>query len=202
VSSFFLVLSSSINASLYPFLEISCLLSFFDEHHFLVVTFNTSFALLIPSNLFVFHPLFSSPLLSSQVSEQLAVYQSTLKGKSKQLKAMASELNMYQGSSDPPHSLARCSFSISSLPLFAILFFLRARFLTSSAPFLSSIIVLSTPYCFSTPISPYTAQVNEYKYEIERTNRELQDVKRKYYQQRRKEQLAEEMDGIQGMMND
>jgi hypothetical protein len=44
--------------------------------------------------------------------------------------------------------------------------------------------------------------VNEYKYEIERTNRELQDVKRKYYQQRRKEQLAEEMDGIQGMMND
>jgi hypothetical protein len=43
--------------------------------------------------------------------------------------------------------------------------------------------------------------VNEYKYEIERTNRELQDVKRKYYQQRRKEQLAEEMDGAQGTMN-
>jgi hypothetical protein len=65
-----------------------------------------------------------------------------------------------------------------------------------------SIIILSTLYCFPPPLSPYKAQVNEYKYEIERTNRELQDVKRKYYQQRRKEQLAEEMDGVQGMVDD
>ena len=48
------------------------------------------------------------------------------------------------------------------------------------------------------------AQVNEYKYEIERLNRELQDVKRKYYQQKRREQLMDELDGSIGLqgMND
>lgn len=64
-------------------------------------------------------PLVNSPLLSlsTQVSEQLAVYQSTLKGKSKQLKAMASELNMYQGSD--LHSLSSLpSSSPHSPPLF------------------------------------------------------------------------------------
>ena len=33
-------------------------------------------------------------------------------------------------------------------------------------------------------------QVQEYKYEIERLARELQDVKKKYYTQKRKEQQA------------
>lgn len=64
-----------------------------------------------------------------EVAEQLGAYQHTLKAKTRQMKAMASELNMCQ------------------------------------------------------------AQVNEYRYEIERLNRELQDVKKKYYQQRRKEQM-------------
>ena len=32
--------------------------------------------------------------------------------------------------------------------------------------------------------------MNEYKYEIERLTRELQDVKRRYYEQKRREQLT------------
>jgi hypothetical protein len=35
--------------------------------------------------------------------------------------------------------------------------------------------------------------VNEYRYEIERLNRELQELKRKYYEQKRREQLAREV---------
>ena len=34
----------------------------------------------------------------------------------------------------------------------------------------------------------------EFKYEIERLTRELQDVKRKYYEQKRREQLAADME--------
>merc|ERR1719163_244228 len=67
-----------------------------------------------------------------EVAEQLSVYQQNLKDRTRQMKAMASELNMYQ------------------------------------------------------------AQVNEYKYEIERLTRELQDVKRKYYEQKRRDQMMQE----------
>jgi chromosome segregation ATPase len=67
-----------------------------------------------------------------EVAEQLAVYQQNLKEKTRQMKAMASELNMYQ------------------------------------------------------------AQVTEYKYEIERLSRELADVKRKFFEQKRREQLQRE----------
>ena len=69
-----------------------------------------------------------------EVAEQLSVYQSSLKEKTRQMKAMASELNMFQ------------------------------------------------------------AQSAEYKYEIERLTRELQDVKRKFYEQKRREALAREME--------
>merc|ERR1712070_1034456 len=69
-----------------------------------------------------------------EVAEQLSVYQSSLRNKTRQMKSMASELNMYQ------------------------------------------------------------AQANEFKYEIERLTRELQDVKRKYYEQKRREQLAADME--------
>merc|ERR1711918_146601 len=64
-----------------------------------------------------------------EVAEQLSVYQTNLREKTKQMKAMAAELNMYQ------------------------------------------------------------AQVNEYKFEIERLTRALQDVKKKYFEQKRREQL-------------
>ncbi|MEW5313648.1 MAG: hypothetical protein WDW38_005199 [Sanguina aurantia] len=67
-----------------------------------------------------------------EVSEQLSIYQANLREKTKQMKAMASELNMYQ------------------------------------------------------------AQVNEYKYEIERLVREMTDLKRKYFDTRRREQMDKE----------
>merc|ERR1719174_3132238 len=69
-----------------------------------------------------------------EVAEQLSIYQQNLREKTKQMKAMASELNMYQ------------------------------------------------------------AQINEYKYEIERLNRDLQDVKKRYFDHKRREQLARELD--------
>ena len=37
-------------------------------------------------------------------------------------------------------------------------------------------------------LNMYHSQVNEYKYEIERLNREFQDFKKKYYQLRKKQQ--------------
>uniref|UniRef100_A0A2C9K519 Cilia- and flagella-associated protein 58 central coiled coil domain-containing protein n=1 Tax=Biomphalaria glabrata TaxID=6526 RepID=A0A2C9K519_BIOGL len=64
-----------------------------------------------------------------EVAEQLTIYQQTLKEKTKQMKGMVSELNMYE------------------------------------------------------------AQVGEYKYEIERIARELQEVKKKYFMQKKKEQI-------------
>lgn len=69
-----------------------------------------------------------------EVAEQLGIYQQTLKEKTKQMKGMSSELNMYE------------------------------------------------------------AQVKEYKYEIERLAKELQEVKKKFYMQKRKEQQARERD--------
>merc|ERR1712057_132878 len=70
-----------------------------------------------------------------EVAEQLSVYQTNLREKTKQMKAMAAELNMYQ------------------------------------------------------------AQVNEYKFEIERLTRELQDVKKKYFEQKRREQQNRDQPG-------
>ena len=43
-------------------------------------------------------------------------------------------------------------------------------------------------------LNMYQAQVNEYKYQIERLTRDLSDIKRKYLEQRRREQLAMERD--------
>merc|ERR1711988_1578382 len=70
-----------------------------------------------------------------EVAEQLSVYQTNLREKTKQMKAMAAELNMYQ------------------------------------------------------------AQVNEYKFEIERLTRGLQDVKKKYFEQKKKEQQRDSQGG-------
>merc|ERR1711959_569124 len=75
-------------------------------------------------------------ILSSQpgpeVAEQVAVYQQKLKEKTKQMKSMAAELNMYH------------------------------------------------------------AQVNDYKDDIERQSRELSEMKRKYFDQKRREQLLKD----------
>jgi len=75
-----------------------------------------------------------------EVAEQLTVYQANLREKTKQMKAMASELNMYQ------------------------------------------------------------AQVNEYKYEIERLMRDLADIKRKYFEHKRREQAEKMAAAAKGVM--
>merc|ERR1712136_158104 len=67
-----------------------------------------------------------------EVAEQLRIYQETLRSKTKQMKRLASELNMYE------------------------------------------------------------SQSSEYKYEIERLARELQDVKKKYFHTKKKEQQQKE----------
>merc|ERR1711924_43034 len=67
-----------------------------------------------------------------EVAEQVAVYQQKLKEKTKQMKSMAAELNMYH------------------------------------------------------------AQVNDYKDDIERQSRELSEMKRKYFDQKRREQLLKD----------
>merc|ERR1711935_966868 len=71
-----------------------------------------------------------------EVAEQLSVFQQGLRDRTKSMKAMASELNMYQ------------------------------------------------------------AQINESKYVMERVTRELQDVKRKYYEQKRRETLSKEREAL------
>lgn len=68
-----------------------------------------------------------------EVAEQLSVYQQSLKEKTRQMKAMAAELNMHQ------------------------------------------------------------AQISEYRYEIERLSRELQDSKKKFYEQKRRDQIQKEI---------
>ena len=75
-----------------------------------------------------------------EVAEQLTVYQANLREKTKQMKAMASELNMYQ------------------------------------------------------------AQVNEYKYDIERLMRDLADIKRKYFEHKRREQAEKMAAAAKGVM--
>jgi len=67
-----------------------------------------------------------------EVAEQLSAYQQTLKERTRQMKATAAELNLFQ------------------------------------------------------------SRVNEYKYEMERLTRELADVKRKYYEQKKRENLVRE----------
>lgn len=41
-------------------------------------------------------------------------------------------------------------------------------------------------------LNMYQAQVNEYKFEIDRLNREMQDVKKRYYDQKRKQQQQQQ----------
>lgn len=44
------------------------------------------------------------------------------------------------------------------------------------------------PQAMASELNMYESQVSEYKYEIERIARELQEVKKKYFMQKKKEQ--------------
>lgn len=49
-------------------------------------------------------------------------------------------------------------------------------------------LLLVFPQAMASELNMYESQVSEYKYEIERIARELQEVKKKYFMQKKKEQ--------------
>lgn len=146
------------------------------------------------------------------MAEQLSVYQQTLREKTRQMKAMASELNMYQvrglyNSVTTSHSVEQQplrpylqrAIASGTRPIAYPLAFLWGLLLTNY--YYNVIDVLVIWQCLTLDLNPVLrpstrpnppppqAQVSEYKYEIERLVRELNEVKRKYFEQRRKEQI-------------
>ena len=93
---------------------------------------------------------------------QVNVYKSQLKEKTKQLKVRPA-LFLF---------VKRSVFFFTSLPL-------PITFPKWSPP----------PQAMASELNMYQAQVAEYKFEIERVERDLDSLKRKYYAQRRKEQI-------------
>lgn len=100
-----------------------------------------------------------------EVAEQLTIYQQTLKEKTKQMKVMPS-----------------CTFffflNICSTPL-------NFKYLGKDFEFNLCCLFFQS---MASELNMYESQVNEYKYEIERIARELQEVKKKYFMQKKKEQ--------------
>lgn len=103
-----------------------------------------------------------------EVAEQLTIYQQTLKEKTKQMKVMLSgTLKKNNHSSSTLWILNICA-KISDFKILVV----WVVFFQSMA----------------SELNMYESQVNEYKYEIERIARELQEVKKKYFMQKKKEQ--------------
>ena len=98
-----------------------------------------------------------------EVAEQINVYQQTLKEKTKQLKV---------------HTLSNYQTLIWNE------LFIRIQ--------LNNIIFewASHSQSMASELNMYESQIQEHKFEIERVSRELHDVKKKYYSQKRKEQLT------------
>lgn len=102
-----------------------------------------------------------------EVAEQLGVYQANLREKTKQMKAMASELNMFQ---------AQVSVETDDLSCMSG----------------SGVCGRRGPDVHALFLFFFLLQVNEYKYEIERLTADLGDMKRKYFEQKRREQIERE----------
>lgn len=102
-----------------------------------------------------------------EVAEQLTIYQQTLKEKTKQMKVMLSGTLKKNHSSSTIWILNICA-KISDFKILVV----WGCFFQSMA----------------SELNMYESQVNEYKYEIERIARELQEVKKKYFMQKKKEQ--------------
>lgn len=135
-----------------------------------------------------------------EVAEQLSIYQANLREKTKQMKAMASELNMYQAQVGRP---CVCVFgngerlgSVQAQVVGMCYALGLASVLLRPTLHLPAPLGLPCPACppgdLCPPLDPPVPQVNEYKYEIERLVRELNDMKRKYFEQKRREQMEKE----------
>jgi hypothetical protein len=137
-----------------------------------------------------------------EVAEQLSAYQGGLREKTKQMKAMASELNMYQAQARAPplqalHALVLHAYVLGNFALDiceppvrlaagAQAHWLRTRRLALlHAPRWAH---HTTALAKHAKLLKRWLQVNEYKYEIERLMRELADMKRRYFEQKRREQ--------------
>jgi hypothetical protein len=113
-----------------------------------------------------------------EAAEQLSTYQANIREKNKQMKSMASELNTYQAQVWP-HC---CDLGSVSAPSHDA----RLKFQHSWVQHVSR---QHVTHC---------SQANEYKYEIERLTLDLNDMKRRYFAQKRKEQFkaGAESDGM------
>lgn len=102
-----------------------------------------------------------------EVAEQLTIYQQTLKEKTKQMKVRQQHLLHFL--------MALCWKFYDILVMGLIVSF-------------SELFLLFLVQSMASELNMYESQVNEYKYEIERIARELQEVKKKYFMQKKKEQ--------------
>lgn len=107
-----------------------------------------------------------------EVAEQLSTYQANMREKNKQMKSMASELNVYQAQvcdeldalvvhKDRTHDMLHVVFAM--------------------------LLLRYTMWHKTNRIPWPCSQANEYKYEIERLTMELSDMKRRYFAQKRRE---------------
>lgn len=123
-----------------------------------------------------------------EVAEQLSTYQANMREKNKQMKSMASELNVYQAQV--------CSGSAPGSCKYAIFQYLLPESSSCACSSSTSVVCLPCSPIDSTPRFAFPSlsavcgdvlQANEYKYEIERLTMELSDMKRRYFVQKRKE---------------
>lgn len=104
-----------------------------------------------------------------EVAEQLTIYQQTLKEKTKQMKVRQQQQHLLH------FLIALCWKFYDILVMGLIVSF-------------SELFLLFLVQSMASELNMYESQVNEYKYEIERIARELQEVKKKYFMQKKKEQ--------------
>ncbi len=103
-----------------------------------------------------------------EVAEQMQIYQQTMKEKTKQMKVPFDEIY--------------CSRNLDT--------FYQSKNIIKTQLKLPQIMGLFSFQAMASELNMYESQVSEYKYEIERLARELQDVKKKYFMQKKKEQQS------------
>eukprot|EP00965_Chrysotila_dentata_P045125 1498911-Pleurochrysis_carterae.AAC.2 len=135
-----------------------------------------------------------------EVAEQLSVYQASLQEREKQMEQMGAELTLYQTQArsfsrivvQSCHAHAE-SLSDGQTLEYALNARLAQRHLIQCDHALT--LPASRARNFKTALLLsllFTAQVSEYKQEISRINKELKEVKRKYFEQKKREQAMQE----------
>lgn len=125
-----------------------------------------------------------------EVAEQVALYQGSLRDKTKQLKAMASELNMCQAQARRPTARARGGGGWGGAPGGSC----QPQTQGGRRPGVHRADTLRHVQTCAPQIgSPFhRTQVAEYKYEIERLSRELSELKRRWFEAKKREQQQQQ----------